>query len=381
LSTVRQAVLSSLSAIGATQEAQFYADLFSKDDPERFALILIDPRVLNNPLFEALTSNMQILSNLGLAPILLIGASEDNRTSIKFQAQRIARELDGSGVKSTRLNTQTYGLIGEIQRRTKAGIIPILEMTERRGPGGIVKLINDLRPNKIVSLQPSGGLSINGVRRRNLRLAEIEPFIEQHSLTPGQQSFLRMIQRVEQEANEGRRSYVLASPLNLLPELFTTRGSGTLIRRGAAIIRHDSFKDVDQDAMRQAVERAFDKPLKSVLTDENVEMAYLEPDYRAGAIFTRLADHLYLSKFWVVPESQGEGLARDVWDRITEENPEFFWRSRSKNPFNDWYVSQCDGLQKRGEWRVFWKGLNPTVLSTIIDAASNASDDFKMDYS
>ncbi|MEM9600094.1 MAG: hypothetical protein AAF926_03645, partial [Pseudomonadota bacterium] len=91
MTQVRQIVLSSLSAVGATQEANFYANLFSKEDPERFALILLDPRVLKNPLLESLTSNLQILSTLGLTPTLLIGALDDDRTSIRFQAQRLKR--------------------------------------------------------------------------------------------------------------------------------------------------------------------------------------------------------------------------------------------------------------------------------------------------
>jgi len=376
MSNVRQIVLTSLSAVGATQEARFYAELFAKDDPERFALILLDPRVLNNPLLESMTSNLQILSNLGLAPTLLIGALDENRTSVKFQAQRLARDLDSSGVKCAKLDTKTYGLITEIRRRAQSGIIPILEMTERRGQGGMTKLINDLRPNKILSLQPSGGLSLNGMRRRNLRLAEIEDFLEQGTVTPGQQNFLRMVQRIEQDANEGRRSYILASPLNLLGELFTTKGSGTLIRRGAAVVRHETLDDVDPFALSSAIDHAFSKSLRPDFLSEPIEAAFLEPDFRAGAIFTKLANQPYLSKFWVVPEAQGEGLARDVWEKICEDIPRFFWRSRRRNPFNDWYITACDGMQVSGEWRVFWRGLSGKDLPDVIQAASTARDDF-----
>ncbi|MEM7741828.1 MAG: hypothetical protein AAF225_13630, partial [Pseudomonadota bacterium] len=267
----------------------------------------------------------------------------------------------------------------EIKRRAQAGIIPILEMTERRGQGGLSKLINDLRPNKIVSLQPSGGLSLNGERRRNLRLSEIETFIDRATLTPGQQAFLRTVQRIESEANEGRRSYVLASPLNLLSELFTTKGSGTLIRRGAAIVRHDDLSGVDSMALTAAIERAFDKTLRLGVLDKPIEAAFLEPDFRAGAIFTQSGDAPYLSKFWVLPESRGEGLSRDVWERACEDIPKFFWRSRLRNPFNDWYIAACDGMQVSGDWRVFWRGLDATTIPDAIRAATDAPDDFNSD--
>ena len=63
---IRQTVIRSLSAVGAKQEAQFYAELFAAQAPERFALIVLDPRCLKNPLLEALVSDLRILSNLGL---------------------------------------------------------------------------------------------------------------------------------------------------------------------------------------------------------------------------------------------------------------------------------------------------------------------------
>ena len=42
---IRQAVIRSLSAVGALKEAQFYAELFASQAPERFALIVLDPRL------------------------------------------------------------------------------------------------------------------------------------------------------------------------------------------------------------------------------------------------------------------------------------------------------------------------------------------------
>ncbi len=375
MSSMRQTVLSSLSAVGATQEARFYADLFSKDDPERFALILLDPRILKNPLLEALTAALQILSNLHLTPILLIGALDDDRTAIKFQAQRLKRDLDASGVKSTKLNTASYGLVAELKKRTAANDIPILEMTERRGPMNLPKLVSDLRPTKIVSLQPSGGIAFEGERRRNLRMSEVGALIDGNEISSGQAAFLRMVQRIELEASEGRRAYVLASPLNLLPELFTAKGSGTLIRKGAEVVTMDALPD--DPALAAAISNAFGQTLKPGVLDQPISQAFMEADYRAGAIFKTLAERPYLSKFWVVPEARGEGLARDVWEVICEDLESFFWRSRSENPFNGWYLKMCDGMQQSGPWRVFWRGLDAKDLPSIIKAASEAPIDFQ----
>lgn len=380
MSHMRQTVLSSLSAVGATHEAKFYADLFAQDDPERFALILLDPRILKNPLLEALTSNLQILANLDLVPILLIGALDDDRTSIRFQAQRLTRDLEAAGVKVAKLNTASYGLMTELRRRTQKGIIPVLEMMDRRGPMNLPRLVSELRPLKVVSLQPSGGLSLNGVRRRNLRLKDIEPLLNDAALTAGQQAFLRLVLRLEAEASTERRRYVLASPLNLLTELFTTKGSGTLIRQTVDVITREDLDDVDKGALETAINQAFAKPINSAVLNRPIYRAFYEASFRAGAILTDHEGLIYLSKFWVVPEARGDGLARDIWDAVEGHIPAFFWRSRQGNPFNDWYLGVCDGMHRTDEWRVFWKGLEPQQIQSAISAALNAPDDFTVNH-
>ena len=98
---------------------------------------------------------------------------------------------------------------------------------------------------------------------------------------------------------------------------------------------------------------------------------------RGGAIMIDIAGSVpYLSKFWVSQEARGEGLARDIWEAICAGIPAFFWRSRRGNPFNDWYMRGCDGMQVSGQWRVFWKGLTEAQIPGSIIAASHMPDDF-----
>ena len=37
--------------------------------------------------------------------------------------------------------------------------------------------------------------------------------------------------------------------------------------------------------------------------------------------------------------------------------PSVFWRARPTNPIVGWYTNVCDGLARRPDWHVFWKGL------------------------
>lgn len=373
--SIRDTVLKSLSAVGALDEARFYADLFAAQDPERFALIVLDPRCLKNPLLESLISNIRILSDLGLYPVLLVGALDDDRTSVRFQSQRLAKELESVSVKTAKLNTASYGLIPEVRQKAGMGRLPILEMTEQeRGPT-LLSLAKELRPAKIIFLQPSGGISQKGRRVAVVNIDHPETMVDAATLSTGQTRFMDTVKAMAGEFDH-KCVYVIASPLNLLAELFTTKGSGTMIRKGASILQSRSVDTLDQDAIKHSIETAFDKMLRSEFLEQDIFKTFIDSQYRGGAIFTRLDGLPYLSKFWVVEAAQGEGIARDIWDVIQAQVPAFFWRSRRHNPFNEWYMRHCDGMQVSGQWRVFWVGLSAPEVPGAVLAATHKQDDF-----
>ena len=372
---IRDTVLRSLSAVGATKEAKYYAELFAAQEAERFALIVVDPRCLKNPLLEALISNLKILSDLELSPILLVGALDDDRTSVKFQAQRLAKDLEQVSVKIGKLNTASYQLIPEVRQKARKGIIPILEMVERRGKMSLQKLVTELKPNKVIFLQPSGGLSYGDDRLSFVNIDRLEETLNPDELTVGQSRFISLVKELAKEKSN-QAVYVMASPLNLLAELFTTKGSGTMLRRAAPIMTTPTLARTDKVKLKASIEEAFNKPIKPIFLRSKIYKGFIEEDYRGGAIFTQLAGLPYLSKFWVSKAAQGEGIARDIWDMMCADISAFFWRSRMENPFNDWYMSSCDGMQISGDWRVFWKGLDAPEVPGAIIAAASAPDDF-----
>ncbi len=372
---IRETVLRSLSAIGAIEEANFYAELFSSQDAERFALIVLDPRCLKDPLLEALISNLRILSDLGLSPILLVGALDDDRTSVKFQAQRLSKELEQASVKRAKLNTASYQLIPEVRQKARKGMVTILEMTERRGKMNLMTLVTELKAKKVIFLQPSGGITLNNKRLSNINLDQLSAGALLDSLSAGQMRFIALVQELSKNKSN-RAVYVIASPLNLLPELFTTKGSGTMIRRAVKIKKVPTLARLKKNELKLSIEEAFSKSIKPIFLRSKIYKGFIEEDYRGGAIFTELAGLPYLSKFWVTKEARGEGIARDIWEAMIDDIPAFFWRSRMENPFNDWYMRACDGMQISGNWRVFWKGLHAPEVPGAIIAASSAPDDF-----
>jgi acetylglutamate kinase len=376
-SSIRQTVIRSLSAVGALQEAQFYAELFAAQAPERFALVVLDPRCLKNPLLEALVSDLRILADLGLTPVLLVGAMESDATSNKFQTQRLHMALDAAGVRSIKLNMATYALIEEVKTRCKQSRMPILEMTDNKKAPDLQKLITLLNPAKVIFLQPSGGISRKGERIPVINIDAEKAFANTDVLTQGQDNFVKKAKALI--ALRGAASvYIMASPLNLLAELFTTKGSGTMIRSGATFTRINSYAKIDRKAVEESMESAFEKPLNPQFFQQKISDGFIETAYRGGAIFTQASGLNYLSKFWVVKEARGEGIARDIWEAAVAEIPVFYWRSRMENPFNDWYLRNCDGMQIIKGWRVFWKGLSAPQVSEAITAASRAPEDFKV---
>ena len=375
MADMRETVISSLAAVGANHEAKFYADLFAAQQPERFALRVIDPRCLKDPLLEALIGNLRILANLRLTPVLLIGALDDDLTSIKFQAHRLAKDLEQSGTKIRKLDTASYGLLAEIKKITKAYRIPILEITNPNPKFGLQGLAKALQPNKIIFLQPSGGLSNHKKRLRNLTIEDLPNLMGQTIFTPGQTYFLNSVVAMNKGAKYSC-SYIIASPLNILTELFTMKGSGTLIRRQITTKSFKSYRQVSKTRLQKSIDSAFGKTLDANFFKRDLLKGVIEKDYRGGAVFTELSGLPYLSKFWVMKEARGEGIASDLWRELCNDIPAFFWRSRMDNSFNDWYMRMCDGMQVGDGWRIFWRGLDAPDIAPAILAAKSEPEDF-----
>ena len=371
---IRNTVIRSLSAMGAMNDARFYAELFSSQQAEKFALIVIDPRCLKNPLLESLIGNLRILYDLDLTPTLLVGALDDDTTSIRFSSQRLVKDLESAKILTVRLNTESYGLFESVKKATASGKIPVLENTSQMKQKGLEELVNKLGPAKVIFLQPSGGINKNGRRIPVINIDD-KAQTDLEDLTPGQTRFVDMAKGILKTSHRDK-VFVIASPLNLLQELFTVKGSGTLIRQAANVVNFKTLKKIDIASLKTSIELGFEKKLTRKIDDWPIQSIILDTEYRAGAILTSLADITYLSKFWVIKEAQGEGLARDIWDSIIAKNPKLFWRSRMDNPFNEWYLKTCEGMQISGKWRVFWRGLQPEEIRIAILSAIKEPEDF-----
>ena len=174
-----------------------------------------------------------------------------------------------------------------------------------------------------------------------------------------------------------RLSITITSPLDLLRELFTTRGAGTLIRRGAVISRYTDFAAISLPKLRDLIESAFHRRLVHGFFDRPIDSVYLADDYRGVGIVSNTEQGPYLSKFAVDRRAQGEGVGRDLWRALVRDHQTLLWRSRPDNPIAAWYQQQCDGMVRAGMWLVFWRGLPHSRLSAAIELALAAPPDFE----
>jgi len=154
-------------------------------------------------------------------------------------------------------------------------------------------------------------------------------------------------------------SVSITRPEELAKELFTHKGSGTLVRRGERVLQGDAWTDFDLPRLRGLIESAFGRKLvPDYFETTRLHRAYVSENYRAAVILTREEAFAYLDKFAVLDEAQGEVLGRAVWNVMREETPQLFWRSRHNNQVNIFYYAESDGCIKQEKWKVFWYGID-----------------------
>ena len=153
-------------------------------------------------------------------------------------------------------------------------------------------------------------------------------------------------------------SVSITRPDELAKELFTHKGSGTLVRRGERVLQASSWDELDVERLRDLIDSAFGRRLVDDYFERTrLHRAYVSENYRAAVILTEEGGVPYLDKFAVLDEAQGEGLGRAVWQLMRDAQPRLFWRSRLGNPINAFYDAEAEGSVKQTMWRAYWYGL------------------------
>jgi acetylglutamate kinase len=373
-----EAVLRFLESTGRPGEAKFYLELFRAEAKERFATISVSAQVAKLAL-DAVIVDLRFLATLGLTPVVVLGLIEPGEAD--EHASRVRRRLERTGVPAVVLPDDPEDLPVRAAEAARRGVIPVIPFDAKDGStleqryDRLTRLLAELRSRKLIFVRRSGALQGRSGPFDIVNLStEYEAVAAE--LPRKQQQILAQCRRVIFEGVSHKLTVTFTSPIDLLRELFTTRGAGTLLRRGAVVEVRRGFAEVDQPRLARLLESAFGRPPVDAFFTRPVTHIFLEDAYRGAAIVARTPElGGYLTKFAVEREAQGEGIGRDLWEKMIAEYPTVFWRARPQNPIGAWYEKQCDGLCRFPEWHVYWRGLAPEKIPAAIQHALAAPVD------
>jgi acetylglutamate kinase len=378
--------------VGLRSETELYVKLFRRLPKQSFALVAPQRTVLHENL-GALAEQLGFLSKLGLhAPVLLnafdSGAQEGDRELVVEYLREV-----GVLAESFEASAPTE----QVSDALRSDRVPVLLLDEQDAASTVVRLARGLSSRKLVVLRREGGIGPNGLSRIelspghvveghasgigviNLR-SDYDALVRSPHLDAEDAELLDRIRRLLDHIAEGGGASAMlsvASPLSLLKELFTVRGAGTLVKRGAAINVFEGYQGVDLPRLRDLLESAFERRLVPQFAERTPLRVFVEEDYRGVALLEQGDPGAFLSKFAVQAVARGEGLGQDLLWAIVREHPAVYWRSRPDNPINPWYQTVCDGMQRGLRWHVYWRGIAAHHLERIIRDAEARPADFE----
>jgi len=410
---VRSTIVRLLSNMGGAKEIQQYLKRFAQLDAERFAVVKVGGAILADDL-DNLVSSLAFLQQVGLTPIVVHGAGpqlneELAKEGIKtpiidglrvtspaalrvvrrvFHAENLklvealqamdarASSIIGGVFEADYLDRRKYQLVGAvkgvnlaaIEASIAVGSIPVIASLGETAGGQILnvnadvaanELVSVLKPYKIIFLTGTGGLlDAEGELISSINLStDYERLMGADWVNGGMRLKIQQIHDLLGKLPLSS-SVSITKPEELAKELFTHRGSGTLLRLGEKVIRATQWKQLDLKRLRALIESGFGRKLMpDYFRRTRLHRAYVSQHYRAALIITLEEGVPHLDKFAVANDAQGEGLGAAAWTQMRAEVPRLFWRARPGNPVNDFYFDEADGCIKSEKWNVFWYGL------------------------
>ena len=366
-----EAVLRFLAGVGKGSEAEFYLRLFRDRARESFATLVVDAETMRENL-DGVALDLRLLHTLSLTPVVVLGFYADG--AAQLAAAQLQSRLQAMGTPSVEIPLADRG--PAIVHAAESGTIPLVCL-QAGDLDGLAQMLTELKTHKLIFLRSDGGFSLDGQALSVINLSdEFGALFARPEWSDAQRELLTCCRRLVLELVPHELLVTLTAPMSLLHELFTVKGAGTLLRRGAQVLRHEGLSGVDMERLRGLLESSFGKPPRASALSRGFAVSYVESRYRGAALVTNTRLGSYLSKFAVTREAQGEGIGRDLWQALIAEHPVLFWRARSRNAIRGWYEKQCDGLVRVKEWTVYWKGLAPERIPEAIGFALAQPLDF-----
>ncbi len=423
---IRKIIVELLSMLGSSREARQYLQRFSAIDQFQFAVIKVGGGVLDAEADE-LAGALAFLRHAGLYPITVHGAGPQLDTALAAagvasrvidglrvttpevmkvvrpviyrQNAKLVEALERRGVRTRglthgvfdcdALDAERYGLVGKVrevraevvQAAIEAHALPIIACLGESDSGQVLNLNADsaaralveaFRPYKIIYLTPTGGLlDPDGRVIEAINLAtDYARLMASDWVHSGMRLKLQEIKTLLDHLPTSA-SVSITSAAHLTRELFTHAGAGTLIRRGETIWPSAPLQPEDQPRLAALIESCFGRRLSAdYFAGLKAPRLVRNASWSAAAVLTEgVGGAVYMDKFAVTREAQGEGLGAALWRQIRAEAPQLYWRSRADNPINPWYLRQAERVVRGGRWLAFCYGVQSAAAGVCLEDA------------
>ncbi len=411
---MRDIILNLLHNLGGRREVERYLREYTQPGATRTTVVKVGGALIENDL-EDLASSLAFLRHVGMAPVVVHGAGPQLSRDLDAQGvlsnfvdglrvttpevlqaahrmflregARLAEAIDAHGVRARMIPSGVFeavpddprrlGLVGRITRvdlapvaaALEAGYLPVLSPLGVTPDGQLLNVNADtaaralseaLRPGKVVFLTETGGiLGADGAVISAINLEEDRAqLVESGQVTGGMARKLLEIGDLLATL-PAHASVSITKPAHLARELFTHKGSGTLVRRGAAIETRAGLASLDLEQLRTLLESSFGRRLRDdYFSSVDGATAIIAPYTAVAIVIENERPAAYLDKFAVTAEAQGAGIGATLWNKLVARHPRLFWRSRADNPINAWYMHRADGMERADNWLIFWRGLD-----------------------
>ena len=412
-------VIDFFANIGLSREASMYLKMFREAPPWKFAVVLISQESLHQSASEV-AMDLAYLTGLNLYPIIVLDniqltdgniipfepANDEIRR--KYSTGQLVRlhektnsalvdSIVSSGGSAVSIYDDLFDLRAPIPTDRKFDFrllvdhimpnsvknavrrkqIPVISPVVMDSSGQLTiinaekvakALCKRLKPQKFIVIHERGGiLDRSGEIVRNLILStDYENVIQSGTLDERGLRQLSAVRRLISEVPD--LTVQVASPAQLLFELFTVKGRGSYIRSGHSIMSAENYDNLDKEAMRSLIEESFGRSLVEDYFEDKPHRVFYERSYHGAIIVKELdGDIFYLDKFVIGPRWQGEGMGGPLWRELSKYYQKLVWRASPENPINRWYAEQADGYQKTDNWNIYWIGTGVKEVAGIIE--------------
>ncbi len=189
-----------------------------------------------------------------------------------------ATSITGGVFEAEYLDVDTYGLVGEVKKvnlapieaSLRAGSIPVITSLGETAGGQILnvnadfaanELVQELQPYKIIFLTGTGTAGRGGQRDRfDQPVHRVRP-LDRAAVDPRRhegedRTDQDLLDRLPLES-----SVSITRPADLAKELFTHKGSGTLVRKGEKVLRATAWDELDLPRLKGLIESSFGRTL------------------------------------------------------------------------------------------------------------------------